>query len=51
MEVLDEQDDVGAGVGSADVDVMEPAVDAQHQHSTLFRELRIVWEIEHANPD
>ena len=29
MEVLDEQDDVGSGVGSADADVPELAGDAQ----------------------
>ncbi len=29
VEVLDEQDDVGSGVGLADADVAEPAVDAQ----------------------
>ena len=29
MEVLDEQDDVGSGVGSADADVVESAVDSE----------------------
>jgi hypothetical protein len=29
VEVLDEQDDVGSGVGSSDADVAEPAGDAQ----------------------
>ncbi len=29
VEVLDEQDDVGSGVGSADADVMQLAVDSQ----------------------
>ena len=29
VEVLDEQDDVGSGLGSADADVAEPAGDAQ----------------------
>ena len=29
LEVLDEQDDVGSGVGSADADVVESAVVAQ----------------------
>ena len=29
VEVLDEQDDVGSGVGSADADVAEPSGDAQ----------------------
>ena len=29
VEVVDEQDDVGSGVGSADADVAQSAVDAQ----------------------
>ena len=29
VEVVDEQDDVGSGVGSADADVVESAVDAE----------------------
>ncbi|MEU4295053.1 hypothetical protein AB0E63_43105 [Kribbella sp. NPDC026596] len=29
VEVVDEEEDVGSGVGSADADVVEPAVDAQ----------------------
>ena len=29
VQVLDEQEDVGSGVGSSDADVVEPAVDAQ----------------------
>ena len=29
MQVVDEQDDVGSGVGSADADVVESSVDAE----------------------
>ncbi|MEU7913956.1 hypothetical protein [Microbispora bryophytorum] len=29
MEILDEQDDVGSGVGSSDADAIEPAADPQ----------------------
>ena len=33
LEVLDEQDDVGSGVGSADADVVEPAVVSQRDRA------------------
>ena len=33
VEVLNEQDDVGSGVGSSDADVVEPAVVAQGDHA------------------
>ena len=35
VEVVDEQDDAGSGVGSSDADVVESAVDAQADRAAL----------------
>ncbi|MGW2147480.1 hypothetical protein ACWCOT_24480 [Nonomuraea bangladeshensis] len=33
VQVVDQEDDVGSGVGSSDADVVQPAVPAQGDHS------------------